>query len=50
MSVITAIDLGSNSFRVLQYNCDTNNIINQYETVVGTANNITKTKKYQQML
>jgi exopolyphosphatase/guanosine-5'-triphosphate,3'-diphosphate pyrophosphatase len=45
MSIITTIDLGSNSFRVLQYNCDTNNIINQYETVVGTANNITKTKK-----
>ncbi len=45
MSYITTIDLGSNSFRVLQYSCSTNQIINQYETVVGTANGLTKTKK-----
>ena len=45
MSQITTIDLGSNSFRVLQYNCKTNQIINQYETAVGTANGLTITKK-----
>jgi len=37
---ITTIDLGSNSFRVLKYDCDTNSTIGEYEKTVGTADGL----------
>ena len=43
--MIFSIDLGSNSFRVLEYDCSTHAILNQFETVVGTADGLTKTGK-----
>ena len=43
--MIFSIDLGSNSFRVLEYDCATHTILNQFETVVGTADGLTKTGK-----
>ncbi len=43
MSIITAIDLGSNSFRVLIYDCINNKTINEYSEVVGLADGLHKT-------
>ncbi len=43
--MIYTIDLGSNSFRVLKYDCSSNTIIDQFETVVGTADGLAKTGK-----
>jgi exopolyphosphatase/guanosine-5'-triphosphate,3'-diphosphate pyrophosphatase len=37
---ITTIDLGSNSFRVLQYDCITHQTIGEYEKTVGTADGL----------
>jgi len=38
-----SIDLGSNSFRVLKYNCKTNKSISEFEKTVGTADGMSKT-------
>lgn len=43
--MIFTMDLGSNSFRVLQYDCTTHTIIDQFETVVGTADGLAQTGK-----
>ncbi len=40
MSIITSIDLGSNSFRVLSYNCETNSSVGEFEKTVGTADGL----------
>ena len=40
---ITSIDLGSNSFRVLQYDCKTKKQIAQYEIAVGLADGLKQT-------
>jgi exopolyphosphatase/guanosine-5'-triphosphate,3'-diphosphate pyrophosphatase len=42
---ITTIDLGSNSFRVLQFDCKTKKEINQFETAVGLADGLKQTGK-----
>ena len=39
---VVAIDLGSNTLRVVKYNCLSNNIISEYEKVVRTADSIAK--------
>ena len=45
MNQITAIDLGSNSFRVLVYDCLNNQVLGEYNEVVGMADGLNKTKK-----
>ena len=44
MNKVTSIDLGSNSFRVLIYDCLNNEIINEYNEVTGMADGLNKTK------
>lgn len=44
-SSITTIDLGSNSYRVLQYDCLKNISIGEFETTVGLADGLSATKK-----
>ena len=36
-NIVTSIDLGSNSFRVLKYDCISNKSLAEFETTVGTA-------------
>jgi len=43
MSTVTTIDLGSNSFRVLVYDCINNKILNEHNEVVGMADGLTHT-------
>jgi exopolyphosphatase/guanosine-5'-triphosphate,3'-diphosphate pyrophosphatase len=43
MNQVTTIDLGSNSFRVLIYDCLNNEIINEYNEVVGMADGLHET-------
>ncbi|NQY30583.1 MAG: exopolyphosphatase [Flavobacteriaceae bacterium] len=43
MSIITAIDLGSNSFRVLIYDCKKERILASHNEVVGMADGLTHT-------
>ncbi|MEA1914233.1 MAG: exopolyphosphatase [Campylobacterota bacterium] len=45
---ITSIDLGSNSFRVLHYDCSAHRILNQFETVVGTADGLAQSGEISQ--
>lgn len=45
MNKITAIDLGSNSFRVLIYDCLNNKIIDEHNEVVGMADGLNSTGK-----
>ena len=40
---IVTIDLGSNSFRVLKYDCKNNKIISEYNEVVGMADGLVDT-------
>lgn len=40
---VVSIDLGSNSFRVLKYDCINNTIISEYNQVVGTADGLVST-------
>jgi exopolyphosphatase/guanosine-5'-triphosphate,3'-diphosphate pyrophosphatase len=42
---VTSIDLGSNSFRVLKYDCQSGQTIGEYEQTVGTADGLSKTGK-----
>lgn len=42
-NIITTIDLGSNSFRVLIYDCLKNRILDEYNEVVGTADGLNDT-------
>ena len=44
MNKVTTIDLGSNSFRVLIYDCLNNEIINEYNEVTGMADKLNETK------
>ena len=43
--MITAIDLGSNSFRVVVFDCLSYEILGEYEETVSTADGLTKTGK-----
>lgn len=43
MNKVTTIDLGSNSFRVLVYDCLNHKIINEYNEVVGMADGLNET-------
>lgn len=43
MTQITTIDLGSNSFRVLIYDCLNHEIIDEYNEVVGMADGLNQT-------
>ena len=43
MHKVTTIDLGSNSFRVLIYDCLNNEIINEYNEVTGMADKLHET-------
>ena len=43
MNNIATIDLGSNSFRVLIYNCKNKEIVNEYNEVVGMADGLNQT-------
>ena len=45
LNIITSIDLGSNSFRVLQYECNSGKTIGEFETTVGLADGLSKTGK-----
>lgn len=42
---VTAIDLGSNSFRVVTYDFNTNTILNEFHEVVGMADGLVETGK-----
>lgn len=44
MNKVTTIDLGSNSFRVLIYDCLNNEIIGEYNEVVGMADGLNESK------
>ena len=39
---IVAIDLGSNTLRVVKFECSTKRVIAQYEKIVKTADNLAK--------
>ena len=41
---VVAIDLGSNTLRVVKYDCESGSIIAEYEKIVRTADSITKNK------
>jgi exopolyphosphatase/guanosine-5'-triphosphate,3'-diphosphate pyrophosphatase len=43
MQKVTTIDLGSNSFRVLIYDCLNNKIVDEYNEVVGMADGLNET-------
>ncbi len=43
MSIVTTIDLGSNSFRVLVYNYKKHIVLQEYNEIVGTADNLINT-------
>jgi len=43
MSIVTTIDLGSNSFRVLIYNYEKHIVLKEYNQIVGTADNLINT-------
>lgn len=43
MNKVTTIDLGSNSFRVLIYDCLNNEVIGEYNEVVGMADGLNET-------
>jgi len=43
MSIVTTIDLGSNSFRVLVYNYKKDLVLKEYNEIVGTADNLVNT-------
>lgn len=43
MNHVTSIDLGSNSFRVLIYDCLNNKVIGEYNEVVGMADGLNET-------
>jgi len=43
MNEVIAIDLGSNSFRVIKYDCVNNSIIDEYHQVVGLADGLINT-------
>jgi exopolyphosphatase/guanosine-5'-triphosphate,3'-diphosphate pyrophosphatase len=45
MKKITTIDLGSNSFRVLIYDCLNHKILDEYQEVVGMADGLVQTQK-----
>ena len=40
---VVSIDLGSNSFRVLKYDCFNQKVISDYHEVVGTADGLVET-------
>jgi len=40
--IITTMDLGSNSFRVLQYDCKTDQFLGEFDKTVGTADGLKK--------
>jgi exopolyphosphatase/guanosine-5'-triphosphate,3'-diphosphate pyrophosphatase len=42
---MVAIDLGSNTLRVVEYDCTSKTILNSYEKIVKTANELVKTGK-----
>lgn len=44
-SEVTTIDLGSNSYRVLKYDCKKNKTVGEFETTVGLADGLSKTQK-----
>jgi exopolyphosphatase/guanosine-5'-triphosphate,3'-diphosphate pyrophosphatase len=48
MANITSIDLGSNSFRVLVYDCKKHICLGSFEQAVGTANMLEQTNKISQ--
>ena len=43
MTEVTTIDLGSNSFRVLKYDCLNHKILDEYQEVVGMADGLVDT-------
>ncbi len=43
MSIVTTIDLGSNSFRVLVYNYKKHVVLKEYNEIVGTADDLINT-------
>lgn len=42
-NIVTSIDLGSNSFRVLKFDCTDNKSLAEFETTVGTADGLKQT-------
>ncbi|XPV53929.1 MAG: hypothetical protein ACNI3H_02550 [Halarcobacter ebronensis] len=46
MKQVTAIDLGSNSFRVLVYDCLNHKVLGEHNQVVGMADGLADTRLY----
>ena len=42
-NIVTSIDLGSNSFRILKYDCILNKSLGEFDTTVGTADGLSDT-------
>jgi len=42
-NIVTSIDLGSNSFRVLKFDCSSKESLVEFDTTVGTADGLSKT-------
>lgn len=42
-NIVTSIDLGSNSFRVLKFDCKENRSLCEFDTTVGTADGLSQT-------
>ena len=42
-NIVTSIDLGSNSFRVLKFDCKSKKSIAEFDTTVGTADGLSQT-------
>ena len=47
-NIVTSIDLGSNSFRVLKYDCVLNKSLGEFDTTVGTADGLSTTGNISQ--
>ena len=45
---MVAIDLGSNTIRMIEYDCTSKKLINSYEKIVKTADNLVTTKEISQ--
>ncbi|MGB5867079.1 MAG: exopolyphosphatase, partial [Arcobacteraceae bacterium] len=47
-NIVTSIDLGSNSFRVLKFDCKENKSLCEFDTTVGTADGLSSTGNISQ--
>ena len=47
-NIVTSIDLGSNSFRILKYDCILNKSLGEFDTTVGTADGLSESGNISQ--